>query len=542
MMQYLSRNARRENDMRQKRIPWRRLTAAVLTAGLWFLLCGFTKAATYVGNEWPVNFWNSEMNTLQEDFEKIREDGFNAVVIVVPWRQFQPDLSSRRKNQSAYESLSRILDAAEANGLRVVLRAGYTWDCYDPSGNVTVRYRKLRSDESTRKAWLEYLSQLYGAVKDHPAFGDAFLTWEDFWNYMDECASFGTGNMDIPKRSGYSDWVFENYSAEEISTHYGAEITEPGELWFPSLTSPARKFVLEWNDAWMNQLLGDSQEVFPGISMEVRLDIDPVSGTEGVRVGVPHTVTFPAGSADFTSCMYAPTMGYQQGQRLGAEEAVGMARGILGQLRACAGWKPVFIDQFLFTDNTPGFEMNARIRDEELPAYITGMAPVIESMEYGYAVWTYRDYADNIVVNGEFGRNEEDWKFSNGALAVEKEGNRKLFLPADSRAVQEFYSRRTATETGDILSFDYNVLRPCRLRISAGHYVKDLNLEGSGSFREEMHTFGEHQLAFSCLDGEVEIDNVKVYSHVTEGGLYQIDGTEGPCLGAVRTLNSWLPD
>ena len=86
------------------------------------------------------------------------------------------------------------------------------------------------------------------------------------------------------------------------------------------------------------------------------------------------------------------------------------------------------------------------------------------------------------------------------------------------------------------------MLRPCRLRISAGHYVKDLNLEGSGSFREEMHTFGEHQLAFSCLDGEVEIDNVKVYSHVTEGGLYQIDGTEGPCLGAVRTLNSWLPD
>ena len=129
--------------MRQKRASWRRLAAAVLTAGLWLLLCGFTKAATYVGNEWPVNFWNSEMNTLQEDFEKIREDGFNAVVIIVPWRQFQPDLSSRRKNQSAYESLSRILDAAEANGLRVILRAGYTWDCFDPSGNVTVRYRKL---------------------------------------------------------------------------------------------------------------------------------------------------------------------------------------------------------------------------------------------------------------------------------------------------------------------------------------------------------------------------------------------------------------
>ena len=528
--------------MRQYRSSCRRFAAAILGALLWLLLCGFTKAATYVGNEWAVNFWNSEMNTLQEDFEKIREDGFNAVVIVVPWRHFQPDLKSRGKNRTAYESLSRILDAAEANGLRVILRAGYTWDCYDSSGNVTNRYRKLRSDAETRGAWLEYLGQLYGAVKDHPAFGDAFLTWEDFWNFMDESAAFGTGNTDIPQRSGYSDWVFENYTAEEISRHYGTEITAPEELWFPALTSPARKFVLEWNDAWMNQLLADSQEVFPGISMEVRLDIDPVPGTEGVRIGVPHTVTFPAGSADFTSCMYAPTMGYQQGQELGAWEAVGMARGVLGQLRACAGWKPVFIDQFLFTDNTPGFEMNARVRPAELPEYIVGMAPVIESMEYGYAVWTYRDYADNIVVNGEFGRKEEDWKFYNEALAVEKNGNMRLFLPADGRAVQEFYSRQTATETGDILSFDYEVLRPCRLRVSAGHYVQDLSLEGSGSFREEMHVFGEHQIAFSCLDGEIEIDNVKVYSHVTEGGLYQMDGTEGPCLAAVRTLNARLPD
>ena len=43
-------------------------------------------------------------------------------------------------------------------------------------------------------------------------------------------------------------------------------------------------------------------------------------------------------------------------------------------------------------------------------------------------------------------------------------------------------------------------------------------------------------------EGAVLIDNVKVYSHVTEGGIYNLDGTPGPYLDAIRTLNANLPD
>ena len=72
---------------------------------------------------------------------------------------------------------------------------------------------------------------------------------------------------------------------------------------FPGSESPARRFVYAWNDAWMNSLLEDTQEVFPGLSMEVRLDIDPVPNLYGYQDGCVHNVTFPAGKASYTCCM-----------------------------------------------------------------------------------------------------------------------------------------------------------------------------------------------------------------------------------------------
>ena len=168
--------------MNHKKVS-RRLAAILLTAISWLMLCGFTKAATYTGRDFAVNFWSGEMNMPDEDFQQIRQDGFNAIVLVVPWRQFQPDLKSRDMNSDAYAKLARLMNAAEENDLKVVLRVGYTWDCYNSQENVAVRYRKLRSEDSVRRAWISYLKDLYSRVGDHPAFGGAFLTWEDFWNF-----------------------------------------------------------------------------------------------------------------------------------------------------------------------------------------------------------------------------------------------------------------------------------------------------------------------------------------------------------------------
>lgn len=53
----------------------------------------YLKSVTYFGDEWVLNFWNSETDHLEKDLEQIREDGFNSIILVVPWREFQPEMT-----------------------------------------------------------------------------------------------------------------------------------------------------------------------------------------------------------------------------------------------------------------------------------------------------------------------------------------------------------------------------------------------------------------------------------------------------------------
>ena len=41
------------------------------------------------------------MDNLDADFRQIKEDGFDSIILVIPWREFQPDMSPIRYNQYA---------------------------------------------------------------------------------------------------------------------------------------------------------------------------------------------------------------------------------------------------------------------------------------------------------------------------------------------------------------------------------------------------------------------------------------------------------
>ena len=66
-----------------------------------------------------------------------------------------------------------------------------------------------------------------------------------------------------------------------------------------------------------------------------------------------------------------------------------------------------------------------------------------------------------------------------------------------------------------------------------------MKVEGKQQLNLELSGAGLSEFSISA-DRTVYIDNIKVYTQVTEGKLYDINGNPDSCLEAVRVLNASL--
>ena len=89
---------------------------------------GILRSATYYSDDWVVNFWNSESVNMEQELLQIAQDGFNNIILCIPWREFQPQLTPAAYNDYAWDKLERVMEAAKKQNLSVMLRVGYTWD------------------------------------------------------------------------------------------------------------------------------------------------------------------------------------------------------------------------------------------------------------------------------------------------------------------------------------------------------------------------------------------------------------------------------
>ena len=97
----------------------------------------------------------------EENLRKIAKDGFNSIILAVPWREFQPMSEKQYYNEAAFERLEQIMECAESCGLWVVLRVGYTWDYYG-TAEIPVRYDYVTQKGSEDwYGWLKFAGRLY---------------------------------------------------------------------------------------------------------------------------------------------------------------------------------------------------------------------------------------------------------------------------------------------------------------------------------------------------------------------------------------------
>lgn len=504
----------------------------------------YLKAVTYFSDAWPINFWSTESPYMEAELAQIKKDGFNCIILAVPWREFQPDLAQPTQyTDYAMDKLHRIMKSAEEKGLWVSLRLGYTWDYYDADRNVLSRYETLIYSDRTKEAWKNYAAKIYGEVSGYRNFHGGFLTWEDFWNYPD--SSFQTTDkrtrQNRAKTSGYIDYLKENYDLTEISALYGERIHSYDSLYLPGRQQPAAKLFYKFYDEFLVQLLKDTQAVFPRISMEVRLDQELLVDEEGDSYYYSHERTYGCGSASYTAAMISVPMGQvNRDETVTAAASIGALDTVLTHARTFNGGKPLFMEQFLYTDNTREFGHNARVLPEQVPAYITGMAPVLKKHGMGYGIWVYRNYGNYQTYNPQFALGLQGWTPEGNVTVEERDQTPMAVIRGGSRLKQRLNGnmRGQRTDTAK-MRFRAVVENPCNLDVYLGYQKMSVWLEGDQVYELAFEDVIASDISFQA-GGTIWLDDIQVYDFMQEGRIYDRDGQPLDCLPAIRQLNKKL--
>lgn len=506
---------------------------------------GYVKSATYYAEEWPINFWNSDLDSLQNDMEKIRSDGFDSIILVIPWREFQPSIKPVSYNEYAFRKLDTIMNAAAQQNLDVYTRIGYTWDFYnDQDDDIVLRFISLFCDDNTKLAWLDYAEKLYGTLNRYDNFQGAFLTWEDYSVIFRICGAPHDIRINFAQKIGLQDWLKNRYSLKDYNDKFGTNYESYTDIPIPQVNSPEMEAFYEFNDVLLNNLLANTQKVFNNISMEVRLDAELVKNSNGKSKYYTHEKTYPCEASDFTSTMYGIPMGFEnKGERVTATEAAKKTDFILENLTAKNNGKPVYVEQFLFADNTPQFAHNAQIKKKEVGMYLRSIDNILRKHTRGYGIWTYRNYRNNLIYNPGFFLESKGWEEIGNPDYIENSTGTVCKLESGEGVYQKIPNVRMQHISGENYTVCLDVLNcttKCTVSVSIGGDFKQLTFDNDGQLVFEFPKSENVNLQIQSLDGEFCIDNVRLFSFVQNGFLYDEAGNEMDHINDIRFLNSKL--
>lgn len=501
-------------------------------------------SATYAGDEWVINFWNSEMDYLEEDLRQIKQDGFNSIIICIPWREFQVDTELVEYNEYAMDALDFVLTVASELEMKVYTRIGYTWDYYnDENEYIFDRYIGLLCDNRMLEVWKDYAQVMYQRLSGYDSFAGAFLTWEDFWGILSICDADDNNRLMYAISSGYQIYAAERYSIQEYNDEFGMNYDSFNEVMIPKRNAPDMWLMYEFFDDFLNRVLYETQTVFPNISMEVRLDADVVTQVNGENKFFSHDRTYACEKADYTATMYSIPMGFENvGERVSAEEALQHTDYILSNLLYNNGGKPIYVEQFLFYDNTPQFYYNAQIKKDEVDDYLDMVSKVLYKYTRGYGIWTYRNYRNNMIYNAQFALEDKGWEVTGSVDFKEIDGSIACHTRTGDTLMQKIPIIRDHFPADEyILQFEVKqCIDPGRLHVQIGDESNSIEITEDGLIEVNFARSNAFDLSVEIESGEFCLDNFNLYSFVQEGYLYSEYGQELDYIENIRKMNEQL--
>jgi hypothetical protein len=508
-------------------------------------------AATYVGGHWPKNFINAfRRERVADDFARLRSDGFNAVVLLVSWGDFQPVFDPCcRYDERAFERLEYLLDRAAEAGLDVVLRVGYGWTFHPDAGDVGTRTQRLLNESGVRGAFAAYAARIGAIARKHANVRLTLLSWEDLWLHA----------VDPAGRADFERFVatLPDGDAKRAASGGGVPVQTGDD---PTL------FNAYWDWLMMQQVFEPLARRLPNLSYEARIDREPLfkvdgAGVKSISAWIGHETTYRPPGADVISLYWAPFWGARnQGETLDADQSLRLFGRLLDDVRQHSGGLPMFIDQLNIIDNTLGFEHNATLQPAAYAGFVSGaLCTMRKAGVFGYAYWTTSDYAESPLYNPAFAYALDGWTLAAdgtpGAqrLQARPSGDFDLRLRAGDRLSQTIPARRgrfpgrrdqgpvparVCVATRDVAAAEIEVAAgaaPVHLAIAAGtsRTCADITTAPVGDNLE---------LALRMLDGSADLTDVMLFDHVQQGGLHGFDGADGVLLAPLRSLNRAFTD
>jgi hypothetical protein len=362
----------------------------------------FIRAAHYFSDGWALNMWQvMDPRKVLGELRDIQQDGFNTIILVIPWRGFQVDQLEPAYDVFYERQLERVMAAADRLGLSVIVRVGYTYQiAMDNNLSGITQAQRLLTDEDTQQAWLDYLAHIYSICHGYRSFRQGFLSWEEFWH------AFGSWQLrnlrpraELAVTTGYLDYL--KLRAIEGVT----EIPRPDD--------PAHASFHAFTNHRIRVFYELARSVFPGLSMEFRVD------KERLQTGDEIEWISNDDYSDYSELRFsywAPFMGAEnRGERLDAEQAAHLFGHMLDEVSYQGSRPRHIVDQFNFVDEAPKFKgIHAEIRDEQVARFLQLSAPLLLEKSRGYGIWAYRDYRQNILYNARFLMGMRGWELPRG--------------------------------------------------------------------------------------------------------------------------------
>ncbi|APV50626.1 hypothetical protein BWI17_13570 [Betaproteobacteria bacterium GR16-43] len=508
----------------------------------------FLRAVHYFGRTQPLNFWDSAiLSEVPAHLEQIRGDGFNTIIVVVPWRGFQRTVVPSTFDEVNLDRLRQLLIMTQQAGLRFIVRVSFPWNS-DPKseGGFDERILGLFSRHDVRRGWLAYLREIRRISEAFDGFQFAFFSWEDMPSIREHMIyRTEKERLALARVLGYQAYLASRFDIAKVSEMFGKPFASMADVPIPSNDCEGYRTYHDFVNEALDSLLASGRAAWPRLAMQVRVDFDRLQlGGQNewlendIRIddtGMRATYFFPA--------MYAQ----DHETVLPAAKVLSNLEHVMRRLSDEGRNTRHFLDQFIFHDESAQLHAWTRVQPDEMGDYLVGAAPLLRRYSCGFGFWNYFDYRVNHLYNAAFLRELLGWE-SSGLVELGPPAEPRLvrLLPGATIA-QSMHPDKVGWGTPhyETMRFaatfrTHDAATSLRL-VTNGEVETEFNVDRDGrievEFRPDRHRSGFARFSIENVgSAAVELTDLNLWGTVYRSRIYDEDGKPGTYLEAVRAM------